>query len=383
MRVISTLVDKINSLQHEITKLTTEVNKLVSQAAESVIVSNVANVRQKEDDSLRVNAETQDPMRHETSDLDVLNQVQDSNGHTHDTANVLPTQLTSTPAPGPGHMPIPLQETPQPTRPQPGRPRPGTRPAQPMPPQSAKKILLIGDSIINGINKRGLTERVYVQGISGAKIQSLVNEIEVYDLSQFSHTVIYVGGNDANKTDSKQFEDLYSQLLTHIKQKSECKVVLVNSCPRGDVDTTAVNSIIRRLSSQYETDLVDAYKAFHDKSFKLISKYMSNDSIHLSNPGTRRLLDMINKQLVIVQDFAYCTFERPNNRRSNRRQHKPSPAQHIRRGNLIYPGQEGRPNPCTKCGETNHETKDCKHAEQIQCHQCGYYGHKSRRCGPQ
>ena len=62
-------------------------------------MSNVANVTQKEDDSIRVNAENQDPMRHETSDLDVLNQVQDSNGQTHDTAYVLPTQLTSTPAP--------------------------------------------------------------------------------------------------------------------------------------------------------------------------------------------------------------------------------------------------------------------------------------------
>ena len=76
MRFTSTLMDKINSLQREITKLTTEVNKLVSQAAESVIMSNVANVSQKEDNSLRVNGETQDPMRHETSDLDVLNQVQ-------------------------------------------------------------------------------------------------------------------------------------------------------------------------------------------------------------------------------------------------------------------------------------------------------------------
>lgn len=259
-----------------------------------------------------------------------------------------------------------------------------SRPTPPVQTQPAKKILLIGDSILNGINKQGLKDNIYKHGISGATIKTLLDEIEVYDLNQFSHVVIYVGGNNASKgTDIKQFEKLYVELLTHIQRKSECKIILVNSCPRGDVDTSAVNTVIRRLSSSYGTEFVDAYKAFHDKNYKLISKYLSDDSIHLSNPGIRRLLDMVNKQLDIVQDFSYCAFERQNNRRSNKRQHKPSSAQHIRRGNLIYPGQNGSQTPCTKCGETNHETKKCKHPEQIQCHQCGYYGHKARRCGPQ
>ena len=139
MRVISNLVDKINSLQREITKLTSEVNKLVRQAAESVIVSNVTNDIQKEDDSIRVNEENQDPLRHETSDLAQPNHVQEPNEHTHYADNVVHTHLTSTPAPGPGHTPAPLQETPQPTRQQPARPRPGTRPARPMQPQPPKK----------------------------------------------------------------------------------------------------------------------------------------------------------------------------------------------------------------------------------------------------
>ena len=97
----------------------------------------------------------------------------------------------------------------------------------------------------------------------------------MYDLTQFSHIVIYVGGNNAsNKTDTKQFEELYKQVLAHIRQKSDCKIILVNSCPRNDADTTAVNSVIRRLSQEYGTELVDAYKAFHDKNYKLISKYV-------------------------------------------------------------------------------------------------------------
>ena len=93
---------------------------------------------------------------------------------------------------------------------------------------------------------------------------------------------------------------------------------------------------------------------------------------------------MINVQLEVVQEFAYCTFERTNNQNSqNRRYKRTSSGPHIRRANLIYPGQDERRTPCTKCGEKNHETKDCKHAEKIQCHECGYYGHKARNCGPQ
>ena len=375
MSVISAMMDKIHSLQSEVTKLTTEVNKLFRQAAESVTETNNQNVNKKKDDT---NSQNKDIsiMNEEIQNLSGLLHVQDSKGQAA-SADVI--MLTSTPAPGSGIPATQSQETPQMAR-----PRPVIRPTPSVPSQPAKKILLIGDSILNGINKEGLKENIYKHGISGATIQTLLNEIEVYDLNQFSHAVIYVGGNNAsNGTDIKQFESLYTQMLTHIQQKSECKIILVNSCPRGDADTNAVNSVIRRLSSKYGTELVDAYKAFHDKNYKLINKYLSDDLIHLSNSGTRRLLDMINKQLEIVQDFAYCAFERQNNRRPNKRQHKKSSVQHIRRGNLIYPGQGGSQAPCTKCGETNHETKNCKHLEQIQCHQCGYYGHKAKRCGPQ
>ena len=91
---------------------------------------------------------------------------------------------------------------------------------------------------------------------------------------QFSHAVIYTGGNNtSNGTDIKHFEEMYRKLLTHIKLKSDCKMVLVNSCPRGDTDTSAVNNVIRRLSEHYEAEFVDAYKAFYDKNSKLINKY--------------------------------------------------------------------------------------------------------------
>ena len=33
---------------------------------------------------------------------------------------------------------------------------------------------------------------------------------------------------------------------------------------------------------------------------------------------------------------------------------------------------------CAKCGETNHVTARCKHAEHVQCRRCGKLGHKDK-----
>ena len=364
--VVTTLMDKIHSLQCEVTKLTKQVNKLLTQAVETVTEN--SNVMQKGKGTSNVQTERQNPSENDST-VEVIS-------------------LTSTPAPGHGPTPNRFQEanvvtnSPKRNMSQTARSSPVTKQRSSPQTKKAKKILLIGDSIINGINKQGLKDNVYKHGIPGARIETLLTEIEMYDLNQFSHAVIYVGGNDASSgTDIKQFEDLYSQLLTHIQRKSECKIILVNSCPRKDADTSAVNAAIRSLSSSYGTELVDAYMYFHDKNNTLISKYLSKDSIHLSASGVRRLLGMINVQLGIVHDFAYCAYERPNNKRPSTRRRTSSSTQ--RRANLIYPGQGKRHAPCTKCGETNHKTEDCRHAEQIQCHHCGYYGHKARLCGPQ
>ena len=154
---------------------------------------------------------------------------------------------------------------------------------------------------------------------------------------------------------------------------------MVNSCPRADTDTSTVNSVIRRLSEYHNTELVDAYKAFYDNSAKLIKRFYSSDSIHLSSSGTRRLLGSINEKLEIVEDFTKVTYRKP----AFRRGHNRSSARHVRRSNLIYPNQDNGQISCAKCCESNHETRNCRHTERIKCYECGYYGHKSRRCGNQ
>ena len=406
MKNISALMDMIHSLQGEVDKLTKEVNKLVQQATTSFAQSNdTTTLSRPGDNSKCENAQNESGTGNEIAIINSFVHVQDPNQRGNFTSDDI--RLTSTPGP----MPVRLQEScvvQSSPRSSTSHPRSHPVPKPSVPAQTAKKSLLIGDSIICGINKEGLKEHVYQHGISGAKVKTILNEIKMYDLQQFSNVVIYVGGNNAsNKTDIETFEDLYGQLLEHIKEKSECRIILVNSCPRGDTDTSTVNSVIRRLSEYHNTELVDSYKAFYDKSAKLIERFYSSDYIHLSDSGTRRLLGSINEKLEIVEDFTKITYRRPAFRRGHKRSPARSATQHVRRSNLIYPNQNNGQNSsassaarhvrsnlvhpnqengqisCAKCGESNHETRNCRHAEQIKCYECGYYGHKSRRCGNQ
>ena len=233
--------------------------------------------------------------------------------------------------------------------------------------------MLIGDSLISGINKNGLKANVYKHGISGATVDTVLNELSVYDLHLFSHAIVYVGGNDASsRTDIEYFEEKYEQLLVHIQENSQSKILLVNSCPRGDVDTGEVNEVIQGLKEHHKLELVDVHKAFFNRKGELIRRYYSWDSIHLSDSGVKRLLGTINNKVNIVEDFSHCVFT--TGKRTGRK--PPS------RTRTHYQQQaDTRISPCMKCGENNHETRDCKHSEQLKCHYCGYYGHKSRPCG--
>lgn len=302
------------------------------------------------------------------------------------------TRLTSTPIPVTSHSKDKIPPTPklrrQPKSSSYPAPSAGPVPSRPVPkPRQSvqrtsvsKQILLIGDSIVSGINPKGLKENVRRDGIPGASVDCILKEVKVFDLSQFSHIIIYVGGNNASKgTDSEYFEEKYDQLLDYIQKKNnKCEVLVVSSCPRGDTDTTEINSIIHRLAEEYHMTFVDAYYAFHNKHGEVIDRYYSKDSIHLSTSGIKRLLGTINNFVEIVQNFDQCIFLRQQRggRPATAKQRRTSLNVGSRRSHSHIGGKVR----CNKCGEINHTTIQCRHSDRIQCHQCGYSGHKSKRC---
>lgn len=117
----------------------------------------------------------------------------------------------------------------------------------------SSNIFLIGDSILHGINLKGLKRNVHKHSVSGAKINTILGDIKMFDLKTFSSVIIYIGGNDvANVSD---FEEKYDQLLRYIKKENvNCKVILSNIGPRRDVqdcENTQLNDIIHELTREY------------------------------------------------------------------------------------------------------------------------------------
>ena len=89
------------------------------------------------------------------------------------------------------------------------------------PKHSSLQTLIIGDSILSGINQRGLRNKVECQPISGASVDLLLEKVQIYDLKKFQNIIIYVSGNDASQNiDIEYIEEKYEQLVCLIKNKN-------------------------------------------------------------------------------------------------------------------------------------------------------------------
>lgn len=257
------------------------------------------------------------------------------------------------------------------------------------------KTLIIGDSIIKGINEKGLKKHVHSHGISGATTETVLDQLSLFDLKNFSTVIISIGGNDiSNGTNVEYVEEKYDQLIQYIQKiNQDCKIVNCTACPRQDCNVSELNSILRSLSDEYSTHLVDMEEYFYNQDGTPTLRYYRKDKIHLSNAGIRRLLDAVEKScdgLRLVENFEMCVFNnrRVGNRARNPHRSRPDKRQSTQPSNRQNNQQHrsrnyaasNRPQSCVKCGETNHSTFNCKHKEQIKCHSCGYLGHKQFRC---
>ena len=138
------------------------------------------------------------------------------------------------------------------------------------------KTLLIGDSILSGINKKGLNKNVECHPISGATVDILIDKIRIYDLMCFENIVIYVAGNDCANVDSDMgyatIEEKYDQLLNYISEKSpESNIYLCTCslCPRVDTLVKDINDIIKRLCQDHQGTFIDVHKAFYNRRNQL------------------------------------------------------------------------------------------------------------------
>lgn len=227
------------------------------------------------------------------------------------------------------------------------------------------RTLIIGDSILSGINRKGLLNGVECQPMPGATIAEISVKIQLYDMTKFSNVVVYVGGNDASRnSDDTHFEEQYQQLILHVKDKNRsCNIFLCTACPRGDTDVTRNNEVIERLCYANKSMCVNVNEAFYDKQNNLRDHfYRPRDNIHLSRSGIKRLLGTIDNHIPIVGNYANCVY--PIRQQSY--QHDPSS------GIQNSPSQQttGRPNSSANRHNTHNQnnqrwTQENQHSREF------------------
>ena len=243
----------------------------------------------------------------------------------------------------------------------------------------ATKTLLIGDSILSGINKKGLNKNVECHPISGATVDILMDKIQIYDLKCFENIIIYVAGNDSGNiksdADFETVEEKYEQLLNHIRGKSaESIIYLCSLSPRGDTSVKEINDMIKRQCEDHQGTFIDVHKAFYNKHNQLkVHFYKPRDNIHLSASGTRGLLGAINTHIDIVDNFKNCALNGFSSQFNKNSQGK-------KQYRHNQPPSDNNNERCFKCGLTNHKTHQCFHKNQVQCFLCKLYGHKDTIC---
>ncbi|MES9883828.1 MAG: SGNH/GDSL hydrolase family protein [Sedimenticola sp.] len=268
------------------------------------------------------------------------------------------------------------------------REREENRPRTPAAPQVSDKTLLIGDSILGGINENGLNKGIHKRSVGGATVRSIISEISNYELTAFQNVIIHCGGNDAsNGGDTELFEEHYDQLLSLIKCRNPAnKVFLCKVAPRGDVDVSPVNDSINRLALHWKTQNVhcihETYDLFYGKDGVPEARFFNRDSIHLSRGGTRRLLGSIHKHMDIVRDYDRCVFG-PRPPTGGNTRGASSGSQDGRGWRAVNPRQSGRPAPWNAgraTGPNQAASSNYGRAKQFRCFYCDMEGHKVADC---
>ena len=76
--------------------------------------------------------------------------------------------------------------------------------------------------------------------------------------------------------------------------------------------------MIKTLAESQGHGFVNVYDAFYDSNDELRTKFYGvRDWIHLSSPGTRRLLRTIHRAIPIVEDIRYCAFQQEHKSSAN------------------------------------------------------------------
>ena len=240
--------------------------------------------------------------------------------------------------------------------------------------------LLIGDSIIKGIDERGLREDIEVKCIRGARSADVHKELKSTDLSSYECIIVHVGTNDCSSEDKiKEGTKVIADLVKDIRQRApDTKTVLSTVCPRTDSAqhdnrVSRFNDVIRDTAKANKCKVVENNKDAKDLEKSLLNR----GGLHLSQQGTRKLLRNIhNVHGIIKRRDTSQTRHGPGNG-SNHIRDNTSNYQRRPQHHHDHHEHNRSQRRCFFCGESNHTKDKCRHGRPISCNNCHAPGHKA------
>lgn len=162
------------------------------------------------------------------------------------------------------------------------------------------RTLIVGDSILKAISKRGLNRDIDIRSLSGGDINTVSKHCKEIDLQQYTKVVLYIGGN--NTARGQTMTVLYKELKSLVLQikNAGCQVYISTVCPRADTDVMPYNDVINQICDELNVSKINSYSTFIYGDGSTVRQYYYRDGIHLSRSGTSILLQTLNKAVTIM-----------------------------------------------------------------------------------
>ncbi|CAC5363367.1 unnamed protein product [Mytilus coruscus] len=189
---------------------------------------------------------------------------------------------------------------------------------QTFPDDRKDKTLIIGSSIIKGIDASKIGKDVDIRTNRGATVPILTEKIRKSNIQHYISIILVVGGNDASsRIQPEAFRETYEFMIKTVRSINPSIDIAVSEiCRRRNVNTDVYNTILHRISTELNFKIIKQTDAFVSRGGDLVSTYYHRDGIHLTNQGTIQLLRNINR---VVNIFIRTNSSQSNN--ENNEQH--------------------------------------------------------------
>ena len=223
------------------------------------------------------------------------------------------------------------------------------------------KTLLIGDSILSGINKRGLNKNTHIKTLPGRKIKDIRLTLDSWDMTNYENVIIYIGGNDMAEGGDARIAYREIKQLLHELNRHNCTVYLCTVAPRRDADVVPLNDIIKQICEETDAQFIELYTSFISENGNMAQHLYGSDGIHLHARGCSTLVANINKAVHIIKEKTSGQQDRQANR-----------------SNTLHSTQSGSNGYVTNASDRGSSRNGASRAYQLQT---GSYGYKNNAPG--